>query len=195
LQVKKSTSVRKQLTAQQILQKEAEDEAIRVKAEKHREGPSSNRDLRAEASRIRVEELAKPVDIIAEKLKEEEEIMQAIRAAKDLKTAEELAFGVAYTETMPTSWRPPKHLRDRSEEANEAQRSMYHIDIEGKDCPPMCARFEDMKLAPSIIQMLTSKGITRPTPIQMQGIPALLSGRDMIGVAFTGSGKTLAFGM
>ena len=29
----------------------------------------------------------------------------------------------------------------------------------------------------------------------MQGLPVLLSGRDMIGVAFTGSGKTLAFSL
>ena len=33
----------------------------------------------------------------------------------------------------------------------------------------------------------------KPTPIQMQAIPAVMSGRDMIGIAKTGSGKTLAF--
>eukprot|EP01069_Polyplicarium_translucidae_P008814 Polyplicarium_translucidae@DN3259_c0_g2_i2.p1 len=32
-----------------------------------------------------------------------------------------------------------------------------------------------------------------PTPVQMQGFPIALSGRDMIGIAETGSGKTLAF--
>ena len=37
------------------------------------------------------------------------------------------------------------------------------------------------------------KEITKPSPIQMQGIPAVLSGRDLIGIASTGSGKTLAF--
>lgn len=40
---------------------------------------------------------------------------------------------------------------------------------------------------------LEEKGIVNPTPIQMQGIPTVLSGRDMIGIAFTGSGKTLVF--
>lgn len=34
---------------------------------------------------------------------------------------------------------------------------------------------------------------TKPTPIQAQAIPAILSGRDVIGIAKTGSGKTLAF--
>ena len=33
----------------------------------------------------------------------------------------------------------------------------------------------------------------RPTPIQAQGIPVALSGRDMIGISFTGSGKTMSF--
>lgn len=31
-----------------------------------------------------------------------------------------------------------------------------------------------------------------PTPIQAQGFPLALSGRDMVGIAQTGSGKTLA---
>ena len=33
----------------------------------------------------------------------------------------------------------------------------------------------------------------KPTPIQAQAIPVIMSGRDMIGIAKTGSGKTLAF--
>ena len=36
--------------------------------------------------------------------------------------------------------------------------------------------------------MLEGKGIKRPTPIQMQATPAILAGRDIIGIAFTGSG-------
>ena len=33
------------------------------------------------------------------------------------------------------------------------------------------------------------------TPIQMQGIPAVLGKRDIIGIAPTGSGKTLSFAL
>ena len=36
-------------------------------------------------------------------------------------------------------------------------------------------------------------GFDKPTPIQAQAVPVIMSGRDMIGIAKTGSGKTLAF--
>ena len=41
--------------------------------------------------------------------------------------------------------------------------------------------------------MIKKHGWTAPTPIQAQAIPAIMSGRDVIGVAKTGSGKTIAF--
>ena len=55
--------------------------------------------------------------------------------------------------------------------------------------------FADMKFPPAVLAWLDGKGIKRPTPIQLQGLPVILSGRDMVGVAFTGSGKTLAFAL
>ena len=61
--------------------------------------------------------------------------------------------------------------------------------------PPPIASFRDMKFPKCIIQALKEKGIHKPTPIQMQGLPALLVGRDLIGIAYTGSGKTLAFSL
>ena len=36
-------------------------------------------------------------------------------------------------------------------------------------------------------------GFEKPTPIQAQAIPAIMTGKDLIGIAKTGSGKTLAF--
>lgn len=52
-----------------------------------------------------------------------------------------------------------------------------------------------MRFPEPIMKALQKKGIQRPTPIQVQGLPVLLSGRDMVGIAFTGSGKTLCFGL
>ena len=50
-----------------------------------------------------------------------------------------------------------------------------------------------MRFPYPVLKALREKKIYYPTPIQMQGFPVVLSGRDMISVAFTGSGKTLLF--
>ena len=55
--------------------------------------------------------------------------------------------------------------------------------------------FVDMKLPKGVLEYLEGRNIKRPTPIQMQGLPVALAGRDMVGIAFTGSGKTMTFGI
>lgn len=42
-----------------------------------------------------------------------------------------------------------------------------------------------------LIAWFSNEGFTEPTPIQAQGWPIAMSGKDMVGVAQTGSGKTL----
>jgi len=44
-----------------------------------------------------------------------------------------------------------------------------------------------------ILNILKKNGYEKPTPIQAQAIPVVMSGRDIIGIAKTGSGKTMAF--
>ncbi len=53
--------------------------------------------------------------------------------------------------------------------------------------------FDELNLAPELMQAITGCGYAEPTPIQAQTIPALLAGRDLIGSAQTGTGKTAAF--
>ena len=55
--------------------------------------------------------------------------------------------------------------------------------------------FSDLGLAEPLIRALETKGYTDPTPIQLQAIPALLQGRDLLGNAQTGTGKTAAFSL
>jgi len=55
--------------------------------------------------------------------------------------------------------------------------------------------FESLGLSPALLRALTDASYTTPTPIQAQAIPALLSGRDLLGAAQTGTGKTAAFGL
>jgi ATP-dependent RNA helicase RhlE len=53
--------------------------------------------------------------------------------------------------------------------------------------------FKDLNIVEPILRAVDEKGYTEPTPIQQQGIPVALSGRDMLGIAQTGTGKTAAF--
>lgn len=55
--------------------------------------------------------------------------------------------------------------------------------------PPHLHAGFDAKLLAAIAKV----GFDKPTPIQAQALPAVLMGRDVIGIAKTGSGKTLAF--
>ena len=55
--------------------------------------------------------------------------------------------------------------------------------------------FSDLGLAEPLLRALETKGYTDPTPIQRQAIPALLQGRDLMGIAQTGTGKTAAFSL
>src|SRR4030067_2043442 len=53
--------------------------------------------------------------------------------------------------------------------------------------------FETFNFHPSIMSGGRALGYTIPTPIQLQAIPPIMQGRDVIGLAQTGTGKTAAF--
>lgn len=55
--------------------------------------------------------------------------------------------------------------------------------------------FEELNLAPAIVQAVHEQGYTTPTPIQEQAIPAVLAGHDLLAGAQTGTGKTAAFSL
>jgi ATP-dependent RNA helicase RhlE len=54
-------------------------------------------------------------------------------------------------------------------------------------------QFKELGLSETVLAALAAKGYTDATPIQAQSIPALLEGRDLLGIAQTGTGKTAAF--
>ena len=55
--------------------------------------------------------------------------------------------------------------------------------------------FDTFNFHPSIMSGVHALGYTIPTPIQLQAIPSILQGRDLIGLAQTGTGKTAAFAL
>jgi ATP-dependent RNA helicase DeaD len=55
--------------------------------------------------------------------------------------------------------------------------------------------FKDLGLSGELCSVVSSLGYTAPTPVQAAAIPALLEGRDVLGLAATGTGKTAAFAL
>jgi len=55
--------------------------------------------------------------------------------------------------------------------------------------------FAKLGLDPLLVKSLSFLGYSTPTPIQDQAIPAVLKGRDIVGLAQTGTGKTAAFAL
>src|SRR6185503_8075989 len=55
--------------------------------------------------------------------------------------------------------------------------------------------FQDLGVSAPILKALEAEGYTTPTPIQMQALPIVQKGRDLVGLAQTGTGKTAAFAL
>ncbi|XP_022841518.1 DEAD-box ATP-dependent RNA helicase 35 isoform X1 [Olea europaea var. sylvestris] len=126
-------------------------------------------------------------------VQQEKEMIENLSDRKTLMSVRELAKGITYTEPLLTGWKPPLPIRRMSKKACDIIRKQWHIIVDGEDIPPPIKNFKDMRFPEPILKKLKAKGIVQPTPIQVQGLPVILSGRDMIGIAFTGSGKTLVF--
>ncbi|CEP17983.1 hypothetical protein [Parasitella parasitica] len=86
---------------------------------------------------------------------------------------------------------------DTVEEAKEFRKE-HKIKVYGTDVPNPFRSFQDLaspayNLDPVLYRNLTTIKYTTPTPVQMQSIPIMLHGRDVMACAPTGSGKTMAF--
>lgn len=79
------------------------------------------------------------------------------------------------------------------DEISEYRESMDQIKIRGKDCPRPIKKWTQCGLSGALLTCLKKYNYEAPFAIQCQALPAIMSGRDVIGVAKTGSGKTLAF--
>lgn len=131
--------------------------------------------------------------VVEKQRKEEEKILASVAENTALMGVSELATGVVYTEPIKTSWTPPRYILSMPKARHHRVWKKYCIDVDGEDPPPPLKSFQDMKFHPAVISGLLKKDINKPSPIQMAGIPAVLSGRDLIGIAYTGSGKTLVY--
>ncbi|KAF9805393.1 hypothetical protein SFRURICE_018284, partial [Spodoptera frugiperda] len=67
------------------------------------------------------------------------------------------------------------------------------VKISGPDPPKPVSSFAHLGFDEQLMKAIRRSEYTQPTPVQAAGVPAALSGRDLIGIARTGSGKTAAF--
>jgi ATP-dependent RNA helicase RhlE len=61
--------------------------------------------------------------------------------------------------------------------------------------PAASVGFEAFDLTPPLLRALAEEGYRQPTPIQLEAIPHVLAGKDLLGCAQTGTGKTAAFAL
>ncbi|TSQ23930.1 ATP-dependent RNA helicase DDX42 [Bagarius yarrelli] len=72
-------------------------------------------------------------------------------------------------------------------------RHKLNLRVSGAAPPKPCTSFAHFGFDEQLMNQIRKSEYTQPTPIQCQGVPIALSGRDIIGIAKTGSGKTAAF--
>ena len=84
-------------------------------------------------------------------------------------------------------------VTNRPESEANAWRASKQISVVGAGVPKPCMTFEEASMPEYILSEVMKQGFDRPTPIQSQGWPMALKGRNMVGISATGSGKTLAF--
>ncbi|XP_044252911.1 probable ATP-dependent RNA helicase DDX46 [Tribolium madens] len=87
----------------------------------------------------------------------------------------------------------PEIAKMTHEEVEAYKEEMEGIRVKGKGCPKPIKTWAQCGVSTKELNILKKLGFEKPTPIQVQAIPAIMSGRDLIGIAKTGSGKTLAF--
>ncbi|XP_013780707.1 probable ATP-dependent RNA helicase DDX46 isoform X2 [Limulus polyphemus] len=87
----------------------------------------------------------------------------------------------------------PELAKMTQEEVEIYRAEMEGIQVRGKTCPKPIKTWAHCGVSKKVLEVLKKHNYEKPTPIQAQAIPVIMSGRDVIGIAKTGSGKTVAF--
>ncbi|ORZ37488.1 P-loop containing nucleoside triphosphate hydrolase protein [Catenaria anguillulae PL171] len=88
---------------------------------------------------------------------------------------------------------PPELAHLTPDDVAALRLSLDGIKVQGKNPPKPATKWSQLGLPGVTMDTIKRLGFTSPTPIQAQAVPAIMAGRDVIGVAKTGSGKTVAF--
>ncbi|THH33581.1 hypothetical protein EUX98_g537 [Antrodiella citrinella] len=133
-------------------------------------------------------------EIDATELNPEDILALAAKKAKKKDLASVDHSRVAYEPFRKEFYNPPPDIAAMTdEEADLLRLALDGIKIRGVDCPRPVTKWSHFGLPAVCLDVIKRLNYTAPTPIQAQAVPAIMAGRDVIGVAKTGSGKTIAF--
>ncbi|EER30064.1 pre-mRNA-processing ATP-dependent RNA helicase PRP5, putative [Coccidioides posadasii C735 delta SOWgp] len=119
-------------------------------------------------------------------------ITSKTRKKKDLPTVNHEK--IDYEPFRKSFYTEPVDLAELNDEEVAALRlELDGIKVRGVDVPKPVQKWSQCGLGVQTLDVIRKLGYEQPTSIQSQAIPAIMSGRDVIGVAKTGSGKTIAF--
>ena len=120
------------------------------------------------------------------------EMASKARKKKDIPTVDHAKMD--YEAFRKNFYTEPSELSGMTEEElTDLRLDLDGIKIRGVDVPKPVQKFSQCGLGVQSLEVLNRLGFEQPTSIQAQAIPAIMSGRDVIGIAKTGSGKTIAF--
>ncbi|GAQ41501.1 pre-mRNA processing RNA-helicase [Aspergillus tubingensis] len=119
-------------------------------------------------------------------------IANKAKKKKDIPTVDHKK--VEYESFRKKFYTEPSDLAQMSdEEAASLRLELDGIKVRGVDVPKPVQKWSQCGLGVQTLDVIDKLGYEKTTSIQAQAIPAIMSGRDVIGVAKTGSGKTIAF--
>ncbi|KAL6717838.1 pre-mRNA processing RNA-helicase [Lecanora helva] len=118
--------------------------------------------------------------------------MASKKKKKDLPTVNHTKM--TYQPFRKSFYHEPSELSEMTEEeVADLRLDLDGIKIRGVEVPKPVQKWSQCGLGVQSLEVIQKLGYERPSSIQTQAIPSIMSGRDVIGVAKTGSGKTIAF--
>lgn len=138
----------------------------------------------------------------SDNLDEEEEEQQKLLSSKFMKLHNKEKIlnqvdhsAIDYPDFRKLFFKEPLEMQKLTEkEVKKVRYLLDDIKISGDGCPKPILKWSQLGLPDSMMNLLENKlKYQKPSPIQCQALPSIMSGRDVIAVAKTGSGKTISF--
>ncbi|KAL9610710.1 MAG: hypothetical protein Q9167_004602 [Letrouitia subvulpina] len=118
--------------------------------------------------------------------------MASKKKKKDMPTVDHTKM--KYQPFRKSFYLEPSELSEMTEEeVADLRLELDGIKTRGVNAPKPVQKWSQCGLGAQTLDVIQKLGYEKPSSIQSQAIPSIMSGRDVIGVAKTGSGKTIAF--